>query len=198
MKAAPRPSWRPSTCTAGRGWTVCRPADEPTIARALAKDPEQRFASCRDMIEALMEASARSAAADGPVARRPRVHGARRRSKTSPPGRAWKPKSFRGTTISAARAAAGGPPCNKTQLTEAAAGRSRNLPPLALEPAEIECRPTIFLGVGGLAVRTLLYAPSADRGAVRRSGRAAGLAVPALRDRRRKPENGHRLRPCRR
>ena len=31
----------------------------------------------------------------------------------------------------------------------------RDLPPLALEPAEIECRPTIFLGIGGLAARTL-------------------------------------------
>ncbi len=32
-------------------------SDEPTIARALAKDPEQRFSTCRDMIEALLDAT---------------------------------------------------------------------------------------------------------------------------------------------
>ena len=32
-------------------------SDEPTIARALAKDPEQRFSGCRDMIEALLDAT---------------------------------------------------------------------------------------------------------------------------------------------
>ncbi len=56
--------------------------------------------------------------------------------------------------ISAARAAAAGRSCHKTQLTETPLPVC-DLPPLLLEPAEIECRPTIFLGVGGLAVRTL-------------------------------------------
>jgi hypothetical protein len=58
-------------------------------------------------------------------------------------------------SISAARAAAGSSPGHKTQLTETPLP-VRDLPPLTLAPAEIECRPTIFLGVGGLAARTLL------------------------------------------
>ena len=56
--------------------------------------------------------------------------------------------------ISAALAAADSRSGQKTPRIETSLPVC-DLPPLLLEPAEIECRPTIFLGIGGLAARTL-------------------------------------------
>ena len=170
-------------------------ADEPTIARALAKDPDQRFSSCRDMIEALMDAGSgprqRTARAAPTVGTRcpPRVE-------NIPAGPRVDTEVVSRDDIFAARAAAGGPPCNQTQLTEAPLP-VRNLPPLVLEPSETRMPTDNLPWRGRPGGADLAIAPSADRVAVRRSSRAAGLAVPARRDRRGKPENGHRLRPCR-
>lgn len=44
------------------------PADRPVIARALEKNPQRRFASCREFIAALHQAGLRSAAAPVPMA----------------------------------------------------------------------------------------------------------------------------------
>ena len=121
--------------------------DEPTIARALAKDPEQRFGGCRDMIEALLEAT------PDPRLRAVRSQPRSKAENTPPPPRVDTEVVSR-DAISAAQAAAGGSPCHKTQITEAPLA-VRDLPPLLLEPTEMECRPTLFLGVGGLAARTL-------------------------------------------
>ena len=91
----------------------------------------------------------------------------------------------------------GSPACaaslNKTQVTEIPTPAS-DLPPLELDAAEIVLRPTLFIGIGGVAVRALGTA-RADRGPVWRSGRAAGLAIPAFRHRRRDVEDRHRQRP---
>jgi hypothetical protein len=121
--------------------------DEATIARALAKDPEQRFSGCRDMIEALLDATPNPRPRTVRAPLRPNVDNipALPRVETEVISR---------DAISAAQAAAGGQPCNKTQFTETSLA-VRDLPPLPLNPAEIECRPTIFLGVGGLAARAL-------------------------------------------
>jgi len=122
-------------------------SDKPTIVRALAKDPEQRFASCREMIEALLDAAPnpRSRTVRAPL--RPKVESAPAlpRAETEVISR---------DAITAARAVAGSSSRNKTQVTETPLA-ARNLPPLPLALTEIECRPTIFLGIGGLAVRTL-------------------------------------------
>ncbi len=122
-------------------------SDEPTIARALAKNPEQRFVCCRDMIEALLDAAPnpRSRTVRAPL--RPKVE-------SNPALPHAETEVISRDAISAARAAADTPTSNKTQVTETPLA-VRNLPPLPLDPKEIECRPTIFLGVGGLAVRTL-------------------------------------------
>ncbi len=138
-------------------------SDEPTIARALAKDPEQRFGGCRDMIEALMDATPTLSTGCPPRSRRaPSTAGPR-----CPPKIENTPTAPRRDTevisrdaISAAQTAAANPACNKTQVTDAppTVGTRcpvRDLPPLSLEATEIELRPTIFLGIGGLAVRTL-------------------------------------------
>ncbi len=136
-------------------------SDEPAIARALAKDPQQRFASCLDMIEALMDATPNPRPRTVRTPLRPKVENVSifPRLDTEVVSR---------DAISAAQAAADGRTCHKTQLTETPLP-ARDLPPLPLEAAEIECRPTIFLGVGGLAVRTLqtLYRGSRRGSAIR-------------------------------
>ncbi len=43
---------------------------------------------------------------------------------------------------------------NKTQVTEIPTP-ARDLPPLELDAAEIVLRPTLFIGIGGVAVRAL-------------------------------------------
>jgi eukaryotic-like serine/threonine-protein kinase len=121
--------------------------DEPTIARALAKDPERRFGGCRDMIEALMDATTKP---------RSRTALAPNRQQIAPPSPLPRVDTeiVSRDEIVAAREAAGGPAVNQTQLTDGPL-TVRDLPPLELLPAEIECRPTVFIGVGGLAAATL-------------------------------------------
>ena len=128
-------------------------SDEPTIARALAKDPEQRFSSCRDMIESLLDATPTPSTGCPPRARSVRVP-RRPQVESAPVLPSVKTEAVSRDAISAAQAAAGTPPCNKTQVTEPPLA-VRDLPPLLLEPREIELRPTLFLGIGGLAARTL-------------------------------------------
>jgi eukaryotic-like serine/threonine-protein kinase len=138
-------------------------SDEPTIARALAKDPERRFSSCLEMIEALLDATPNARARAPRAVKRPTTTNGYPASGHAAGGHAASPaESPRADTeivsreeISAAHEAAGGPAAaHRTQLTETPLA-VRDLPPLNLEPAEIGYRPTIFLGVGGLATRTL-------------------------------------------
>ena len=134
-------------------------ADRAAIARALSKDPQQRFPSCREMVEALRETSPLSAppAKLGvppakpvpPGPRRPAVEAGTRRRR---PCR-WFSRYRWGAP----------PPAESAPPAEAAA--VRDLPPLAIDPAEIEFRPTVIVGLGGLAasVLKLLRRRLADR-----------------------------------
>lgn len=133
--------------------------DEPTIARALAKDPQQRFSGCLDMIEALLDAAPPPSTGCPPrsrTVRSPSTVGTWYRPKVenAPAAPRVDTEIVSRDAISTAQAGAGSPACNKTQVTEAPLA-VRDLPPLSLEPAEIELRPTLFLGIGGLAARTL-------------------------------------------
>ena len=139
------------------------PGDEPAIARALAKSPDQRFGSCREMVECLLEAGA--GAAGSPSARvRPRRRAwFERRPRPCRPLQRVAPKWFRRRTL-------GGPArrptphdvqvrtmeplVNKTQVSELPTP-ARDPPPLDMADAEIVLRPTLFVGIGGMAVRAL-------------------------------------------
>jgi len=122
-------------------------ADQETIGRALSKDPSQRFPNCREMINSLVQASGNP-------------HARSERAAAMPGGYGGMQSTPRDTevlsrdSIRAAAVAAGAPISSMTQPTEAAP-KVRDLPPWELKPADVEYRPTIFIGIGGLAAQTL-------------------------------------------
>jgi hypothetical protein len=123
--------------------------DEAVIARALAKAPEQRFGSCRELIERLLEAV--------PGARPRVVRPIRPKVEAAPVSEVAGTEVMSPETLLAARAAAAASAratVVKTQVNVASLP-ARNLPPLDLNETEIALRPTVFLGIGGVAVQTL-------------------------------------------
>jgi hypothetical protein len=123
--------------------------DEPVIARALAKAPEERFGSCREMIECLLEA------AGSEQKRAPRT--VRQKAAPAPVQERTETEVISPETLMAARAAAAEArpaAVNKTQVTETPTP-ALDLPPLELDAADIVLRPTLFIGIGGVAVRAL-------------------------------------------
>ncbi len=140
-------------------------ADQETIARALSKDPSQRFPSCREMINSL--APRRSA----PCRRR---EPSQNLAVTIPPcPHRSKPRCSR-KKASAGSRCRGGAASSMTQPTEPAP-RVRDLPRLELPAEAAAYRPTIFVGMGGLAAKTL---QTLHRHLVNRFGPLS--AVPAL------------------
>ncbi len=123
-------------------------SDQPTIERALSKDPDQRFGSCREMIDSLLDTTANV---------RPRVSRAPARGKAAPApaGPRFDTEVLSRDDIQAARqAAGGGSAINGTQVTDTPL-TVHDLPALELSADEIDYRPTIFVGVGGLATKAL-------------------------------------------
>lgn len=147
-------------------------ADRETIARALAKNPEERFPTCREMVQNLLAASRTSVEV---VARSP---GVRTEGEAEVP---TSPTVSQVTEVSApARVAPPEVPLPSVEKTvqftgerppihsSSSAAQSvempiepeeallvRDLPPLEVSPAEYRFRPTLFLGIGGTAGRTL-------------------------------------------
>lgn len=154
--------------------------EQATIARALAKDPEQRFASCREMIEALLEvqmleaqtSKAQAESAGPATASRPSVEAA-----TVPPlsiETSFPPQPQQGAAECSGdgRAAA-----VKTMVFEAPWGKDpapaaqsqaepqlppldepapvQTLPPIEISPGRLALRPTLVVGIGGMGARTL-------------------------------------------
>jgi hypothetical protein len=114
-------------------------ADQAVIARALAKNPDERFASCREMIDGLLGAT-------------PNLTPALRPADHDLPGAA--PLGSEGFPGEAAADEAGASRPSRTQSI-AAVLAACDLPPLDLDAKEGQYGPTIFVGVGGLAARTL-------------------------------------------
>jgi eukaryotic-like serine/threonine-protein kinase len=119
-------------------------SDQATIARALSKDPGQRFPTCRDMVDALLEAT--PSARPRPVLP-PAAHG-------MPPVASAAIKTE--VLYDPARpGAAGHSPVAMTQATEDEPAAEFDLPPLELTAADADFRPTVIIGLGGLAAQTL-------------------------------------------
>jgi len=124
---------------------VLPPADQPIVARALSKNPDQRFASCRTFAKALVEIE------------ETRPSSVRR---AVPPGRRSIPHSRPALTepLSAlsppnASAASGAP--GSTTSVRTAAAEIRDLPRIDFAATRCSYRPTVFIGVGGTAGRIL-------------------------------------------
>ena len=154
-------------------------SDQPAIARALSKAPNDRFPSCRAMVESLRAAT--SARFSAPRAK------AKAKAKARPEqvvDAQEDANADRGGTLAPSPGAgAGGRGSDSRHHTVAresalieTAAEVAELPPLDLEDAEIELRPTLFLGLGGTGARVL------RRLRRRLHDRFGGLAkVPALR-----------------
>ncbi|HVX63686.1 MAG TPA: tubulin-like doman-containing protein, partial [Pirellulales bacterium] len=126
-------------------------ADRPTVARALSKAPVQRFHSCREMVDHLAGAAQR---VDSPRET---------------------PQPVRPQYDEAETAADGGQPRSTVDLRSTPCGsfldETRNhrqtsaavepeehdlpLPPLAAPNVEAGIRPTVIIGIGGMAARVL-------------------------------------------
>ena len=122
-------------------------SDQATVAKALSKDPEQRYSSCRDMIDSLLEATPNHRPQSPRVAARM--------------GGDWSSQAVPTDTeiltpelIRAKAAEAMAPVAVRTQPAEPVPA-TLDLPPLEIKPEDVEYRPAIFVGVGGFAARTL-------------------------------------------
>ncbi len=122
-------------------------ADQPTIARALSKDPDDRFPSCRAMIESLLSApdlgpGTRAVDPDDGQARADAVRG--------------------GTLAESADLVVGCPSSEKQSSTVRCFGAEsdtvagvRTLPPIEAENVEPTFRPAAVIGLGGTGARVL-------------------------------------------
>ncbi len=128
--------------------------DQEIVARALSKAPADRFANCRELIDALAQAPEKrrlgppNASRPAGIASRPCaamwVTAARSGDRTR---NCWATDG-----ISRRRSAAASPRCRASTLVR----RSRRLAPIELEDTPTTVCPTLFLGVGRSAGRILL------------------------------------------
>lgn len=126
----------------------CLPAsDQATIARALSKDPKQRFSTCCEMIDGLLEVT-------------PNRHFRTTRPAIKGQGYYGLPAAPVATEVLArgdmpAANAANATPASILSQAQEPAPTVRDLPPLDLGANEIEYHPTVFVGIGGLAVKVI-------------------------------------------
>lgn len=117
-------------------------SDQAVVARSLAKDPRERFTTCRELIDRLIEAS-------------PGTRGSRGLHPAPSNVAASRPVYVGGDTEvvspQARPAAAIGV---KTECI-AKSYEVEDRPPLDLDPSASEYRPTVVLGIGGLGARAL-------------------------------------------
>jgi len=138
------------------------PADRETIARALAKNPHERFASCRLMVDSLAEERRVQAVgmSDSLDQAGPDAHG----TATAPVDYDAAASGQRATQSGATMAleppaAAPGPRAipseSAAQLVAEPAPLVEDLPPVEIDAGGRRMRPTVVLGIGGTAARTL-------------------------------------------
>ena len=124
---------------------VLPPADQPVVARALSKNPDQRFPNCRTFADTLVEigeTQSRSVRRAAPASRR-----------SVPHSRAAKTEPLSVPVASDANTALGGSALAIS--VRPLASEIRDLPRIDLASTKIGTRPTVFVGVGGTAARVL-------------------------------------------
>ena len=122
-------------------------SDQAAIARALSKDPEQRFPSCRELIDTLLEVTPNYRPATASLAQAANPYFA-------PPVAPTKTEVLSREETRAAAAPSTAPGSRASEPMEPAPA-VRDLPPLELRPEDVQYRPTVFVGIGGLAAKTL-------------------------------------------
>ena len=151
-------------------------ADQPIIAQALAKDPDARFASSRALIDRLLGADQSAATSPAGANRRPPAAPDASSETTSIKSRLAETDANWQRSDSQTRDASGGRsgPVKTMVLNGEAASEladahrgspvpfepiaaqpAVDLPPVAITTTEDGLRPTLFLGIGGTASRTL-------------------------------------------
>jgi hypothetical protein len=122
-------------------------SDQAAIGRALAKDPEQRFPCCRAMIDSLLEVTPNFRPATAW-----RAPGKGGYYATPAPSSKTEVLSRESLLAETSPATAPGSPATPPGTP---APPVRELEPLELKPDEMAYRPTVVIGIGGLAARTL-------------------------------------------
>ncbi len=152
-------------------------ADRPAIARALSKLPVQRFSSCREMVDHLAGAAERKdSPREAPQQARPQHDEA---ETVRDGGQPRSTVDLRST------------PCgsfldetsNHRQTSGAVEAEEHELPlpPLPAPNVEAGIRPTVIIGIGGMAARRVAAAPAAFAAALRRPRRRPRLSIAVAR-----------------
>ncbi len=128
-------------------------SDRAIIARALAKDPDRRFASCRELVDSLLAAPQLAAASESQSQSPPALsHNRLPRTFTNAPPRA-------GTSPNEV-AATKAPSAHRPRAvfeTASSAPHFQTLPPIEIESQAAQLRPTLFIGVGETGARALAH-----------------------------------------
>ncbi|MBN2474240.1 MAG: protein kinase [Pirellulales bacterium] len=141
-------------------------SDRETIARALAKGPQHRFPSCREMIDSLVQGRPGGAKTSARVSELPggaptlvdtASLGAQTADTSTRPKRESKPAS-RATEVLTHLPRPSPPPgpgAPEERLPRQRGAGLIALPPIEVAPEEVGLRPTLVVGIGGTAARTL-------------------------------------------
>lgn len=132
--------------------------DQPIIAKALSKDPQQRYVNCREMVEALMAAAAAptrvSPAGPPPSLLAKPVTPAGQNTEVRGPSEMLE-------SADAALQAAASDDCYAVQphfgpeaFIESPPAPLVDAPPQIIDPQTVKSSPTLFIGVGGIGVKT--------------------------------------------
>lgn len=154
-------------------------ADKPVIERALSKDPQQRFGSCREMVETLLHNHSAELPVLAQVSYEHGNHGLQATAMIEEPSPeplmtckagASAPEQAMLRRLESAEQATAYAAQGRYEVAEKAAqeavstGSSEERPPLAslvdlpppaFEPTSSGCRRTLFVGIGGLAGKSL-------------------------------------------
>ena len=152
----------------------CRPTDRYAVSRALAKDPQHRYANCREFVDALVKAtdgSPTELSRNRPSSAHAVQRCIRPHRETAKPATDLFDDDRAGSWNAIREQMLLELPPSECQLVD--------LPPLDLAGRDPRLTPTLVLGIGGAAGRVLGALPANDSRPVGAAQRIAGRAVPA-------------------